>query len=597
MKYATALVMLSFVYIITAQELSWYVEGIQFSGNEHIEQRELIPLMQLQPPGFFTRSEYSFSKLIDDISVIKRYYHKKGYPGASVMIAGVQRDTALQGVLISLRICEGIPTIVDSILFEGNTTFTDSALSVFIPLQKGVLLDSTAFELSSLIIKDSLANRGYILADVYRSYEFNQGGDSVTVLYEITEGPVMVRGALEIIGAEEVKRTVIEREITIQEGEILTAYEIDRSIRRLYKTGLFNNVLFEPMDTGPVFSEVETTTVPVLVQLEAADLYNLQAGGGYSTENGFYGTAELSYANLFSLGHRIAVSTALTLDISGGTIVYSSPWMFGLPLLTDLTAFIERQETSDFTGLFTGGHLSISTPFDMKNRFQAWVRVENTLWLHDTVSGQDISDGTRGNSVLLGAGYTRDQRNNLINAAIGFSGVVEGEIAVPWISWSDKFYRLKLDIRGYCSFFKSKMVLASALFAGYVKEYGSGKNVPLQELFRVGEGRVRPVRGYEDELVANQRDNRVGGKIALIINPFEMTFPIYRILEGALFADCGVIWQAPDHIQLSDLRWSAGPGLRLVDLPIGIVRLDYGIRLDRGLDFKGRIHFGIGAAF
>ncbi|MBN1604693.1 MAG: hypothetical protein JW915_23995 [Chitinispirillaceae bacterium] len=95
MKYITALVMLSFVYIRAAQDLSWYVEGIHFSGNERIEQSELVPLMQLQPPGFFTRSEYSFSKLIDDISAIKRYYYKKGYLGASVVIAGIEKNTAL----------------------------------------------------------------------------------------------------------------------------------------------------------------------------------------------------------------------------------------------------------------------------------------------------------------------------------------------------------------------------------------------------------------------------------------------------------------------------------------------------------------------
>ena len=52
-----------------------------------------------------------------------------------------------------------------------------------------------------------------------------------------------------------------------------------------------------------------------------------------------------------------------------------------------------------------------------------------------------------------------------------------------------------------------------------------------------------------------------------------------------------------DEFGLKDLRWSVGPGLRLVNLPIGVVRLDYGIRLDGDIDLEGRIHFGIGAAF
>jgi outer membrane protein insertion porin family len=597
MKCLTALVILSLVYFTLAKEMTWYVEGIVFQGNGDVKSSELIPLMKLQPPEFFTRTEYSFSKLVDDISVIERYYYRKGYLSASVQIAGIEKDTAIQGVAIRLRINEGVQTVVNCIAFTGDTIFTDSALSAFIPLKENAPLDSVVYEQSGRIIKDSLAIRGFVFASVDRSIEINKERDSATIIYKIEAGPVVLRGDLEIVGAEAVKRKVIEREVSLEKGEVLTAYEIARSIRRLYGTGLFDYVLFEPQDTSSVSSGEDTVTVPVLIQLQAADMYSLQLGGGYNTEDGFYGTAEASYANLFSLGHRISASTRLSFELSSAQLVYSYPWVFGVPLFSDLSAFIERQEEIDFTGLFTGGLLSLNSRLDMRSWYRTWIQIENTLWLHDLASGLDTSIDSRGNFVLLGAGYTRDQRNNLMNPGKGFFGFVEGEIAGPWILWSDKFYRFKGDIRGYYPFLNEKVTVASALFAGYVMEYGVDRNVPPQELFRVGEDGVRPVRGYTDEEVVFPNDNAGGGKFALIVTPLEVTFPIYRILEGAVFVDCGVIWQSPVGIDLNDLRWSIGPGLRLVNLPIGLVRLDYGLPVKKNLNLKGRIHFGIGATF
>ena len=56
------------------------------------------------------------------------------------------------------------------------------------------------------------------------------------------------------------------------------------------------------------------------------------------------------------------------------------------------------------------------------------------------------------------------------------------------------------------------------------------------------------------------------------------------------------IWQEYDEID-TVLRWGAGAGLR-VKTPLGSVRLDYGIKIDRKPDESlGLVHFAIGEAF
>jgi outer membrane translocation and assembly module TamA len=85
----------------------------------------------------------------------------------------------------------------------------------------------------------------------------------------------------------------------------------------------------------------------------------------------------------------------------------------------------------------------------------------------------------------------------------------------------------------------------------------------------------------------------------------EARFPIVGRLRGALFVEAGNVWQDPWTLRLDDLRYDAGPGLR-VDTPFGLIRIDFGYQLRpvSGLRLDGqpqqsrwRVNFGIGEAF
>ena len=85
----------------------------------------------------------------------------------------------------------------------------------------------------------------------------------------------------------------------------------------------------------------------------------------------------------------------------------------------------------------------------------------------------------------------------------------------------------------------------------------------------------------------------------------EARFAISGKMSGVAFIDGGNAWMEPWDVQLRDLRWAVGPGLRY-DTPIGPVRVDLGIQLNpvEGLIIEGnpeerrwRVHFSIGQAF
>jgi outer membrane protein assembly factor BamA len=66
---------------------------------------------------------------------------------------------------------------------------------------------------------------------------------------------------------------------------------------------------------------------------------------------------------------------------------------------------------------------------------------------------------------------------------------------------------------------------------------------------------------------------------------------MFRRLYAAAFVDAGNAWREAEDFALDELRWSAGPGVRLA-LRDAVIALDYGIQLDEG--GEGRVALSAG---
>ena len=78
----------------------------------------------------------------------------------------------------------------------------------------------------------------------------------------------------------------------------------------------------------------------------------------------------------------------------------------------------------------------------------------------------------------------------------------------------------------------------------------------------------------------------------------EYTFPIVERLRGAVFSDAGIVNRGSYNFNTSDINSDVGIGAR-IDLPIGPVRLDYGVPLqtDSFNGHGGKFNFNIGYQF
>jgi Outer membrane protein/protective antigen OMA87 len=106
------------------------------------------------------------------------------------------------------------------------------------------------------------------------------------------------------------------------------------------------------------------------------------------------------------------------------------------------------------------------------------------------------------------------------------------------------------------------------------------------------------LRGFEYRDVGPKDSNGepLGGQ-SMARTTVELTFPIVEKARGALFYDTGFVNVNPWDYNFNNIASDIGIGLRL-DLPIGPLRIDYGIPLQKaGNSGSGHINFNVGYQF
>jgi outer membrane protein assembly factor BamA len=123
-----------------------------------------------------------------------------------------------------------------------------------------------------------------------------------------------------------------------------------------------------------------------------------------------------------------------------------------------------------------------------------------------------------------------------------------------------------------------------------------GDSVPKSERFFAGGS--ASMRGFGQNAVGPIGTDRtpLGGEAMLVLNN-ELRVPLIKLVDGVAFADIGNVFRRVTDFSLTDIRKSAGIGLR-VRTPWVLLRTDYGFVLDpRPGEPRSRIYFSIGQAF
>jgi outer membrane protein insertion porin family/translocation and assembly module TamA len=212
----------------------------------------------------------------------------------------------------------------------------------------------------------------------------------------------------------------------------------------------------------------------------------------------------------------------------------------------------------------------------------------------------------------LGLNLTRDLSNSLLNPTSGYRLTVDLEHAAEW-TWSEYRYDRAVVEGTWYAGVNASSVLATRIRGGWVGSAGGEEAtdiIPPQKRFYAGG--ANSVRGFAqsrlgprvlvvdpDVLVADTTAGGAGCTIAQVVDlscdaskadgldsraiggtrvlegNVELRFALTRDFEAVTFTDFGQVWAPDQRVNLGDLEFTPGIGLRYLS-PVGPIRVDLG---------------------
>lgn len=570
--------------IPAAQGKPWRVRAITLSGNRTFKRSELLALLDLQPALFKKRPRYSKGRLNSDIESLILFYRNQGFLQVAVEGRVARRDTLRKRVFLDFSVEEGVRTTITSVIYRHPP---DSTLSKKLKCRVGKPLVFSAIAIDEKTLRSTRARKGYIHAVTTSSLSIDTAAAEATITFSTTDGPKVVVDSIVLLGLKKCKPKVVSRELRFAAGDTLSLAAIRASEMQLYKTGLFNSVYIEPGtdSTGNAADDtLPAVSRPVTVSVREADFFRLKLGIGYGNEDGARGSFETSYYNFFRSGHRGTLKGNASWKIQQIQSTYSTPWFLGIPLKFDVSLYYNRfNDKVKFRGSFWGTLLSLEHSFSEISTAQLWTKFEDVLWINtDNLPGEF----PRNNTQSFGVDFTFDTRNDLLNPATGVYSLIKGEVAGLAGINSNQFVKFTADNRLYWKM--GPFSCGSALKLGWANPYGKSTQVPIQDQFFAGGS--RSVRGFKENFLSTYFDttdsawHAKSGRAMLTANLLEVRFPILWWINGAVFADAGILHDnflaVTMPTLLKEISWTAGPGLR-VNTPLAIIRFDLGFKLNK----------------
>lgn len=447
------------------------------------------------------------------------------------------------------------------------------------PVKVGKVLNDGHYEALKTRLNDLASTRGYfdarLVVHQVKVYPKQRAADIVLSMdsgRRFAFGPV-IYDALVTLPTQKLIGTMIN----FTQGEPYSSQKVSQLSVDFSATGYFRSI-----DVRPLKDQAQGDEVPIYIRVIPKTHWAIDAGIGYSTDEGTRLTLSVVNQWLGEKGHSFKSDIKLSDAVNELTGRYKIP--YGNPLLEYYSLDGGYQGIAN---LDTDSHLISGSVNRWKKRPGNWnqnffLRMD---FEHFTQGGQ--SD----NSTLLVPGVAFDRRTTTgspTNPRSGSFYSVKLEGSARALLANANFLRLSGRAK-WLSSFQGRHRLISRVEQGglWVDDIVS---VPPSVRFFAGGDQT--VRGYDFDSISprNSSGQLVGGRY-LSVGSIEYTYEFYPDWQIAFFVDSGTV---TDDYHNNTVGWKTGvgPGLRWIT-PLGPLKLDFAFAVSE-LDSPFRIHFSIG---
>ncbi|MCS7090870.1 MAG: outer membrane protein assembly factor BamA [Verrucomicrobiota bacterium] len=602
--------------------------------------------------GYFKDEE-----LEEDRERLADFYRQHGYIDFEIRDVKLEYPSPNR-MIVRFEIFEGQPYKVGSVRFIGTTLLPTNAVSPeFKPERKpppgtedrqawhqaqafhrafrmkpGDTFTPAGLSNNLVAIENFYGAQGYIDVNAnspnLRTRRIpNTESNTMDLEYLINEGQKVYIEKIDIRGNTKTKDRVIRRELAVAPGEVFDMVGVKISEARLKGLQYFEKVELKP----------EPTDIPtrrnLLVAVEEKNTGNISLGAGFSSVDALVGFVEFSQGN-FDLFHPPTFSGGgqkFRLRLQVGTerqdyiLSFVEPWLFDRKLSLSVDLYHRDLAYQSFGGLYderrTGASIGLrrtlwsdfvigGVNYTLENvGIDLDPGLHPTRWIRESLPGRgeiirvepanapSALFAEEGNSLVsrLGLSLAWDTRNSALLPSRGQRIELYGEVAGPWPG-EKEYWRTELRTAWYFPGLFEGHIIEVIGRVGVADAWGDTAVVPFYDRFYLGG--LYSLRGFKYREVSPREPGftePVGGN-TYWLGSVEYSLPVIQRLRFAVFYDVGNVMSDAFQFDFANRSDNWGFGIRL-DLPIGPLRLDYGIpihydeRYSRG---RGRFQFGVG---
>jgi outer membrane protein insertion porin family len=629
--FAQLMVLVCFVLMPTllmANDSQPRVWKVKIEGNETFDVIVLREVIANSSVMFSRRMMFwkrhgdilSETEVRRDVVRLERFYQRRGFPDVRITYEINDRRKDWRKDVV-FKINEGRHIRVTEITYdfvgegyspediENHRLYTRAKNRN--PLREGRRYELIKHGDAEGLILNSLKNFGHAFAKVGVEATIDTMAYEAHVRMIIDAGPVAYLGEITIEGNETVEPRIVRNESGLAEGQLYDQRRLTRAQQEIFGHHLFRFVTISLPD------QPRDSIADLNIRVRENPLRSVRAQVGFGTEELGRIGASWVHRNPFGNAHSFSVASRFSYLEQRVNVDYTIPYVFNTNSSFIISPFGQRLNEQNFL-LYRVGAAN-SFVYQYSQNLAGTISYEFTR-NEETLKGIDITvaDSTQfyNQSTIKISGYYNQS----------FLDRGEGWAIRPFFETSGflgtgtlRYDRGSLDVRRYIDFSRTSQLAlrvdTGILFSPETVRlpanvlYYLGGNSSVRGWSRWSLGPKRPSFNEENEFVGYVP---LGGRLNLAFNTEyrqDLNF-IYRGLGMAIFLDGGQIWQTYNDMDLAELQFGTGAGLRYRS-PVGPIRLDIGYKINpndgdlgiyNGVDKGGRfarwgLHFSIGQSF
>ncbi|MBM4404175.1 MAG: outer membrane protein assembly factor BamA [Candidatus Cloacimonetes bacterium] len=571
------------------------IRQITFVGNNSFEDKQLLKRMKTKPANLLRSGRFEAEKFEQDIENILAFYRKNGYVEARIVNWELksQGDRSLELVI---QIEEGSFYRYGGVEIRGNEFFTKEKLGALFTLKQGEAFDQERFDEQMAAVRAWYYEEGFIYSEIGEKTQ--KKNDLLFISVEIAEGPRARIRQIHFSGNRRTKEKVLRRQLTVAPGDYFRRSQVISSQQNIYNLGFF-----EP-DIGLDYTMINSER-DIDLHLDVIDKPSGTANGGigYNSQDKLVGQLSVSQNNLFGNNW----SSGLSWEFGGNTqnfeLNFTNPNLYDTDILLGTNLYYTRKKWSSFFyEIHTrGGSLRLGQSIPLINRTRLIAGYSLYSKKYRITDRDQIELNPLANAHLieldsLGWRYTsavnvtfsRDTRDNVFFPTTGSQITLYSEVAGSVLGGDFDYFKQIAQVNWYMETWH-KIALRTKWRYGYVRPYGSSKDVPPDEKFYLGGTGPDGIRGYPDRSVGP-----AGGGTRALLFSTELGYPLGSDqIIGVLFFDSGDSVNKLREFNLLKFKKGVGAGIRIRS-PFGLIGFDYAYNVE---DQSWEPHLQFGTTF